>query len=81
MIDSIAYIMPMQANLEDSVQERAEKEFEYATSNLSEEDYLRWKAEYNPAGVQKRIKSGVANSHFDWKKAKIGERKFNNEAN
>lgn len=71
--------MPMQANLEDSVQEWAEQEFEYATDNLSEEDYLRWKAEYDPAGAQKRIKSGGANSHFDWKKAKISKNHLDEE--
>lgn len=49
------------------------------TGNLSEEDYLRWKAEYNPAGAQKRIKSGGTNSHFDWKKAKISEERFGEE--
>lgn len=49
------------------------------TGNLSEEDYLRWKAEYNPAGAQKRIKSGGTNSDFDWKKAKISEERFGEE--
>jgi len=47
--------------------------------NLSEEDYLRWKAEYDPAGAQKRIKSGGTNSHFDWKKAKMSEERFEEE--
>lgn len=79
LIDGVAYIMPMQANLEDSVQEWAEQEFEYATGNLNEEDYLRWKAEYDPAGAQKRIKSGGANSHFDWKKAKMGDERLEEE--
>lgn len=79
LIDGVAYIMPVQANLEDSVQEWAEKEFEYAIGNLSEEDYLRWKAEYDPAGAQKRIKSGGANSHFDWKKAKMGDGRLEEE--
>ena len=79
LIDGIAYIMPMQANLEDSVQEWAEKEFEYATGTLSEEDYLRWKAEYDPAGAQKRIKGGGANSHFDWKKAKMNDERLTEE--
>ena len=49
------------------------------TGNLSEEDYLRWKAEYDPAGAQKRIKSGGTNSHFDWKKAKMSEERFEEE--
>lgn len=74
LIDGVAYIMPMQANLGNSVQEWAEQEFEYASGNLSEEEYLNWKAKYDPAGAQKRIKNGGANSHFDWKKAKIGDR-------
>lgn len=64
LINSVAYIAPIQANLEDSVQEWAEHEFEYAADNLSEEDYLDWKAEYDPAGAQQRIKSGGANSHL-----------------
>lgn len=79
LIDGVAYIMPIQANLEDSVQEWAEQEFEYATGNLNEEEYLRWKAEYDPAGAQKRIKSGGAKSHFDWKKAKISENYLDEE--
>lgn len=73
LIDGVAYIMPIQANLEDSVQEWAEQEFEFATGNLSEEDYLHWKAEYDPAGAQKRTRDGGTNSHFDWKKAKTSE--------
>lgn len=64
LINGVAYIAPIQANLEDSVQEWAEHEFEYAADNLSEEDYLDWKAEYDPAGAQQRIKSGGANSHL-----------------
>ena len=49
------------------------------TGNLSDEDYLRWKAEYDSAGAQKRIKSGGTNSHFDWKKAKMSEERFEEE--
>ena len=79
LIDGIAYIMPIQANLEESVQKWAEREFEYAAGNLSEEDYLRWKAEYDPAGAQKSIKSGGANSHFDWKKAKMDDERLAEE--
>lgn len=73
LIDGVACIMPMRANLEDNSQEWAEREFEFAAGNLSEEDYLRWKAEYDSADARKRIKSGGANSHFDWKKAKMGD--------
>lgn len=65
LIDGAAYIMPVQANLEDSVQEWAEHEFGHSTGNLSEEDYLDWKSEYDPAGAQQRIKSSGANGHFD----------------
>lgn len=72
LIDGTAYVMPVQANLEDGIQEWAEKECDWRFEKISEEEYLRWKASYDPAGAQRRIAGGGANSHFDWDKAKMG---------
>lgn len=54
-----AYVMPVQANLEDGIQEWAEKERDWRFEKIGEEEYLRWKAPYDPAGAQRRIVSGA----------------------
>lgn len=51
--------MPVQANLEDGIQEWTEKERDWRFEEIGEEEYLRWKASYDPAGAQRRIASGV----------------------
>lgn len=60
LIDGTAYVMPVQANLEDGIQEWAEKERDWRFKKIGEEEYLRWKASYEPAGAQRRIASGGA---------------------
>lgn len=72
LIDGTAYVMPVQANLEDGIQEWAEKERDWRFEKIGEEEHLRWKASYDPAGAQRRIAGGGANNHFDWDKAKMG---------
>lgn len=79
LIDGTAYVMPVQANLEDGIQEWAEKERDWHFEKIGEEEYLRWKASYDPAGAQRRIASGGANSHFDWGKAKMGPERMEEE--
>ena len=79
LIDGTAYVMPVQANLEDGIQEWAEKERDWRFKKIGEEEYLRWKASYDPAGAQRRIASGGANSHFDWDKAKMGPERMEEE--
>ena len=74
-----AYVMPVQANLEDGIQEWAEKERDWRFEKIGEEEYLRWKASYDPAGAQRRIASRGANSHFDWGKAKMGPERMEEE--
>ena len=54
LIDSTAYVMPVQTNLEDGIQEWAEKERDWRFEKIGEEEYLRWKASYEPAGAQRR---------------------------
>lgn len=79
LIDGTAYVMPVQANLEDAIQEWAEKERDWRFEKIGKEEYLRWKASYNPAGAQRRIASGDANSHFDWGKTKMGPEQMEEE--
>lgn len=79
LIDGTAYVMPVQANLEDGIQEWAEKERDWRFGKIGEEEYLRWKASYDPAGAQRRIASGGANSHFDWGKAKMDPERMKKE--
>lgn len=79
LIDGTAYVMPVQTNLEDGIQEWAEKERDWRFKKIGEEEYLRWKASYDPAGAQRRIASGGANSHFDWDKAKMGPERMEEE--
>lgn len=79
LIDGTAYVMPVQANLEDGIQEWAEKERDWRFEKIGEEEYLCWKASYDPAGAQRRIASGGANSHFDWDKAKMGPERMEEE--
>ena len=59
LIDGTAYVIPVQANLEDGIQEWTEKERDWRFEEIGEEEYLRWKASYDPAGAQRRIASGV----------------------
>lgn len=79
LIDGTAYVMPVQANLEDGIQEWAEKERDWRFEKIGEEEYLRWKASYDPTGAQRRIASEGANSHFDWDKAKMGPERMEEE--
>lgn len=64
LIDGAAYIMPIQANLEDCVQEWAERERDWRFDEISEEEYLRWKSAYDPAGAQRRIAGGGGEQPF-----------------
>lgn len=75
LIDDTAYVMPVQANLEDGIQEWADWHFE----KIGEEEHLRWKVSYDPAGAQRRIASGGANSHFDWDKTRMGPEQMEEE--
>ena len=79
LIDGTAYVMPVQANLEDGIQEWAEKERDWRFGKIGEEEYLRWKAYCDPAGAQRRIASGGANSHSDWDNAKMGPERMEEE--
>lgn len=80
LIDGTAYVMPVQANLVDGIQEWAEKERNWRFEKISKEEYLSWKASYDPAGAQRRITSGGgANSHFDRDKAKMGPERMEEE--
>lgn len=79
LIDGTAYVMPVQANLEDGIQEWAEKERDWRFEKIGEEEYLRRKASYDPTGAQRRIASEGANSHFDWDKAKMGPERMEEE--
>ena len=79
LIDGTAYVMPVQANFEDGIQEWAEKGHTWRFEKISKEEYLRWKASYDPAGAQGRITSGGANSHFDRVKAKMGPERMEEE--
>ena len=65
LIDDTAYVMPLQTNLENGIQEWAERERGWRLEEISEEEYRHWKASYNPAGVQRRIAGCGANGHFD----------------
>ena len=69
LIDGIAYLMPMQVDMETGVQEWAEKQLEYAYQGLDDEDYSSWKDSYKQAGAQKRIAVNATNAHFDFRKA------------
>lgn len=79
LIDGTAYVMPVQANLEDVIQEWAEKERDWRFEKIGKEEYLRWKASYDPAGAQRRIADGGANSHFNWDKAKMDPEQMEEE--
>lgn len=79
LIYGTAYVMPVQTNLEDSIQEWSEKERDWRFEKIGEEEYLRWKASYEPAGAQRRIASGDANSHFDWDKTKMDPERMEEE--
>ena len=69
LIDGIAYLMPMQVDMETGVQEWAEKQLEYAYQGLGDEEYASWKDSYKQAGAQKRTTVNAVNAHFDFKKA------------
>ena len=69
LIDGIAYLMPMQVDMETGVQEWAEKQLEYAYQGLGDEEYASWKDSYKQAGAQKRAAVNAANAHFDFRKA------------
>lgn len=79
LINDTAYVMPVLANLEEGIQEWAEKERNWHFEKISKEEYLRWKASYDPAGAQRRITSGDVNSHFDRDKAKMGPERMKEE--
>ncbi len=65
LIDNTAYVMPLQANLENGIQEWTERERCWRLEEISEEEYRHWKASYNPAGAQRRIAGCGANGYFD----------------
>ena len=69
LIDGIAYLMPMQVDMETGVQEWAEKQLEYAYQDLEDDEYATWKDSYRQAGAQKRTAANAANAHFDFRKA------------
>lgn len=69
LIDGIAYLMPMQVDMETGVQEWAEKQLEYAYQDLGDEEYASWKDSYKQAGAQKRTATNAVNAHFDFRKA------------
>lgn len=79
LIDGVAYIMPIQPNLEESVQEWAEHEYDFQIEEITEDDYRKWKSEYSAAGAGKRISKPAANSHFSWQKAKMSEKHMEEE--
>ena len=66
MIDGMAYLVPTMPDLEEGIQEWAEKAYQYHTKQVSSEEYEAWKAKYEQAGALHRIKKQVANKHFDW---------------
>ena len=74
LIDGTAYVMPVQANLEDGIQEWAEKERDWRFKKIGEEEYLRWKASYEPAGAQRRIASGGRQQPFRLGQSEDGPR-------
>ncbi len=74
LIDGTAYVMPVQANLEDGIQEWAEKERNLRFEKISKEEYLRWKASYDPAGAQRRITSGGRQQPFRLGQSEDGPR-------
>ena len=69
LIDGIAYLMPMQVDMETGVQEWAEKQLEYAYQGLGDDEYETWKDSYKQAGAQKRTAVNAVNAHFDFIKA------------
>lgn len=69
LIDGIAYLMPMQVDMETGVQEWAEKQLEYAYQGLDEEEYASWKDSYEQAGAHRRTAVNAINSHFDYTKS------------
>ena len=69
LIDGIAYLMPMQVDMETGVQEWAEKQLEYAFQGLGDDEYATWKDSYKQAGAQRRTAANAANAHFDFRKA------------
>lgn len=74
LIDGTAYVIPVQTNLEDSIQEWAEKERDWRFKKIGEEEYLRWKASYDPAGAQRRIASGGRQQPFQLGQSEDGSR-------
>ena len=50
LIGGTAYVVPVQANLEDGIQEWVDKERDRRFETTGEEEYLRWKASYDPTG-------------------------------
>lgn len=69
LINGIAYLMPIQVDMETGVQEWAEKQLEYAYQDLGDEEYMSWKDSYKQAGAQKRTCTNAVNAHFDFRKA------------
>ena len=69
LIDGIAYLMPIQVDMETGVQEWAEKQLEYAYQDLGDDEYAAWKDAYKQAGAQRRTATDAVNTHFDFRKA------------
>jgi transcriptional regulator with XRE-family HTH domain len=70
LIDGIAYLMPIQVDMETGVQEWAEKQLEYAYQGLGDDEYATWKDSYKQAGAQKRTAVNAVNAHYDFRKAR-----------
>lgn len=58
LIDGTAYVMPVQVNLEDGIQEWAEKERNWRFEKISKDEYLRWKAPTTPQARKDASRAG-----------------------
>jgi len=54
--------------MKSGVQEWAEKQLEYATQRLGDDEYANWKDSYSQLGAQKCTKVNAINAHFDYVK-------------
>ena len=64
LIDGTAYVMPVQANLEDGIQEWAEKERNWRFEKISKDEYLRWKAPTTPQARKDASRAGGRQQPF-----------------
>lgn len=65
----------------DDVEHKVEPEPKLADLRIGSEEgeAARNQASYDPAGAQRRIASGDANSHFDWDKTKMDPERMEEE--